>query len=829
VQVVHDLKSLSRNDLAVAGGKGANLGELIRLGMPVPPGFVVSAEAYAEQVRTWGLVERLAPHLEARIWDAAAAEAMKIVEEGALLPVIESSVRDAYRRLGAEYVAVRSSATAEDLVDASFAGQHETFLNITGEDAALRALRHCWASLWNSRALAYRDARKIEHATVNIAVVVQRMVPADFAGVLFTFDPVAQRADRLLIEVAPGLGEAIVSGHTTGDVYRVERAPRVVSQPVRTDQLALVEREHRDPRRPQPSDALLLQLCRQALELEKHFGVPQDIEFAFAKGSLFFLQSRPITTLESADIEPIAPLPTLSRLQKKMLETNDNDRFPQAFKPMDFHFPWLVFSMILGMAKDFGFAIDEVQMQRLPENPWMEFLIPPIAGPTPRLLRMPFQVAKYADADYLAWWEAEAYPRLLEVTAQVDLRALEDEELSARYDRLIEVFQSVIPKRFQGISTQLAGVVLGPLVRLAVGSKRAGVVQADLLSGIVTRTSEVNLALYELAQKAQRIGAELTEPIRRQSPEELEQSEVGRAFLADVETFLDEHGHRESVGLYLSTPTWRNDPKPFWGMLHSMLEAQHPPSEAAGYKRYEAALEEVTHKLRWVPGAANKVRSLVHFLRQIIVFRERSHYDMVRVVSALQGIAAETGRRLTERGLLPNGDDVYYLVDAEARAWLRGGAPAKEEAHKLIKRRRATYRLVNARWKKHLSHEPAVQVGKTNEIRGIGASSGTVRARARIILDESQFGRLQAGEVLVCRYTNPAWTPLFTVASAVITDVGGAASHAAIVAREYGLPAVLGALGATERIKDGDEIIVDGATGIVTLAQRSTAAELAHG
>ncbi len=242
----------------------------------MPPGFVVSARAYAEQVGAWGLAERLTPYLAASDWEAAAAAATELCLRGAMLGTIEGAVRDAYRGLGAPGVAVRSSATAEDLADASFAGQHETYLDVEGEDALLHALRSCWASLWSPRALGYRAARGIAHLEVHIAVVVQRMVQADFAGVLFTVDPVTQRADRMLLEVAPGLGEAVVSGHTTGDVYRLRRSPLAAR-----DGVTIEERERKDADRAAPSDALVLELGRIGLQLEAHFGCPQDVEFAF--------------------------------------------------------------------------------------------------------------------------------------------------------------------------------------------------------------------------------------------------------------------------------------------------------------------------------------------------------------------------------------------------------------------------------------------------------------------------------------------------------------------------------------------------------------------
>jgi pyruvate,water dikinase len=819
--MIHRLSDLSRADLSTAGGKGANLGELIRLGFAVPPGFLVSAGAYAEQAREWGLAERLSAHLAANRWEEAASEAAELFEKGAMLPRIERAVRDAYREHGASPVAVRSSATAEDLADASFAGQHETFLNVTGEDDLLLALRRCWASLWSPRALRYRAARGIEHLGVDIAVVVQRMVPADFAGVLFTVDPVAQRADRMLLEVAPGLGEAVVSGHTTGDVYRLRREPFAGPSdagPGASD-IVIEDRDRREPGRPAPSDALVLELGRIGLRLEAHFGCPQDVEFAFQGGSIHLLQSRPITTLDTAEIEPLPPLPKLTRMQRKMLESNDNDRFPIAPKPLDQWSFRIAIPALARMVRFVGFSLSEADERAEMDQIWREFFVLPVGRPTLRLFALPQKVSASLRHDWMGWWEREALKRIQEACAPVDLRAMDDAALLGRADRIVETTADVLGQRFEGVISQMAAVVLRIPVTLAVGSKRAEAVMGDLVSGLHTRTSEVNLALYHLARKAAGAGPEVARVIREGRPEDLRESEAGRAYLAEVEAFLDEHGHRETTGLYLSTPTWRQDPTPVWGLIRGLLDGAEPPSEKAGLKRYRAALEEVTDKFRFVPGLSASFNGTVERLRTAIVFRERSHFDLARGFSALQAVVGEIARRLHDRGQLPSPDDIFYLTEAEVRAWLHGGAPPLDEAKRLIRRRRATYGVVNGRWQKRAFGASAGNASG-DELRGIGASSGLVRGKARIVRDEREFERLKAGEILVCRYTNPAWTPLFTLAAGVVTDTGGAVSHAAIVAREYGIPAVLGASGATERITDGQEILVDGTEGRVTLAPR---------
>lgn len=381
IPFIHRLASLSRSDLATAGGKGANLGELTRLGLSVPPGFVVSAQAYAEQARAWGLAERVSSLLTAERWEAAASVATELFDKNALLPALESAVRDAHRDLGAPRVAVRSSATAEDLADASFAGQHETLLDVEGEDAVLRALRSCWASLFSPRALRYRAARRIDHLTVSIAVVVQRMVPADFAGVLFTVDPVAQRSDRMLLEVAPGLGEAVVSGHTTGDAYRLRREPFGDAGVAASRDITIEDRDRREASRPAPSDALVLELARLGLQLEDHFGCPQDVEFAFEGSTVHILQSRPITTLGEAEVEPIPPLPKLTRIQRKMVEANDADRFPVAPKPLDQWSFRMTIPALVRTMRFLGFDVSEVDERALIDELWREVLL----LPAPRL------------------------------------------------------------------------------------------------------------------------------------------------------------------------------------------------------------------------------------------------------------------------------------------------------------------------------------------------------------------------------------------------------------------------------------------------------------
>ena len=677
IRIVYPLSELGRADLSLAGGKGANLGEMLRLGLPVPPGFVVSTRAYAEQARQWGLAERLSAHLTANEDKAAASESADLFRSGAMLPSIESAIREAYRELGSAKVAVRSSATAEDLAEASFAGQQETYLDVAGADEVIASIRSCWASLYSPRALHYRRTKGISHLSVEIAVVVQQMVPAEAAGVLFTVDPVQQRSDWMLLSAAPGLGEAIVSGHRRGDTYRIRREPhggnaRSAGSPAEQGALAIIDRDLESPGRSALSDAELLELSRLGLSLEAHFGCPQDVEFAVASGRIFLLQSRPITTLGAAEIEPIEPAP-------EGASPEGWDRFPIAPRPLDH---WAIKSnrrAFVHAMRYSGFALSRADEQESPEHVWREALHMPKGKPTIRLLGMPAKLARMLGQDSSVWWNGEPLSQLIAVSRPVDCESLADAELIERTDRAAEVYAEVMGQRFErmlAFFVDTGGLDLAS--RLAVGKARAPALLADLLGGIPTRTSETNRALFHLAKQAESAGPEVAEPIRDGRIEDLCATEAGRAYLDTFTTFLDEYGHREGVGPYLSAPTWKNDPEPVWCLVRSFMRLSEFADDG-GVERHRTALLEVERRLGWVPGLMRAFHGLVERAQIATAFRENSHFDLTRPLSAMQTLIAEIGRRLHNRGLLSTPTDVFYLTEQEVKAWLLGQAPPRGE------------------------------------------------------------------------------------------------------------------------------------------------------
>ncbi len=725
------LSDIGRGDAAVAGGKGANLGEMLTLGLPVPNGFCITTQAYAEQISAWRLGDLLSPLIDQQRWDAAGSEAANAFSSRPLLEPLAREILEAHHRLGAPAVAVRSSATAEDLAEASFAGQQETALNVGGDGELFEAVRRCWASLWSPRALHYRHELGIDHLGVSMALIVQEMVPADAAGVMFTVDPVTRRPARMLVEAAAGLGEAVVSGAVTGDVYHLDR----------TGDLRVAEGEPVDPDNPLLPNPQLLRLATLGLQLERHFGCPQDVEFALTQGNLYLLQTRPITTLAERETEPIPPESRLDRWQR-LVQPLGRERYPLAPKPLDNLFFAAMIEALTDAACGEGLAASPEDVEALKGQLWRDVYVPfPRLRPTWRLLGSAKYTVRTLDRDWEGWW-AEYREQLLEISRPIPLSTLSDADLAARADAVLAVWRPALKARFQLGAGLRADSWLRALVALAVGPRRASQLASDLMTGLRTRTSETNEALWALSRRFRKEPA-VVQAVAGGDLDALGTFEAGRDFLDSMSRFLAEYGHREGATWYLSTPTWRQDSSPLRCLLLGLMETESQPKCQDG--RYEAARSLVEGRLRRWP-------------------------------------------------------------------WLLGKAPGLPEARRHIKRRKATYRVVNARWQSRMR-----LAAGGDGLRGIPASAGTVRATARLVRGEQEWARLKPGEVMVCPYTNPAWTPLFTVAAAMVAETGGATSHAAIVAREYGIPAVMSVPRATRRIADGQEVLVDGSTGRVIL------------
>jgi phosphohistidine swiveling domain-containing protein len=812
------LAAVGRDDLAVAGGKGANLGELVRAGFPVPDGAVVTTDAYAAVVQSADLATLVAAAAAAEDEGDALRAAFASVEMPAAL---RTAVLDAYTLLGSGPVAVRSSATAEDLPGAAFAGQQDTYLNVVGPDALLDAVRRCWGSLWTERAIAYRSRRDVDPEGVRIAVVVQRMVPAEFAGVLFTANPVSGARDEVVVDASSGLGEAVVSGLVTPDHYVLGGDGRVRER--RPGQREVVVRgvegggvEHRtDEAHLELPDPVLAELAALGRSVATHFGRPQDIEWAWADGRVWLVQARPMTAL------PPPPL-HLSRIQR-ITGPQFVEYVPVRPYPMDTsgwikrgigHTVERMLAEIPGLRLDFADVLPE-------RDGVVDRFVPPQPRPTWKLLGAPARnlprIRRCRPAD---WTRDQRYIRFEQEAhelADLDVRTLGWAELRRLPQRTFEVLDRITDLRVDYLPR--VGIDLLRLRVLQALLRRRDV--AGLTLGTRTRTEDANRELLRLAERARADGAlraafEL-EP--EALTERIEQDPAFSDFRAAFAAFLDEYGHRETTSpLLMSAPTWGDAPATVLGMVRLLVE--DAPAVQADDRAERAERQLLTHPLVRLTRSERRVLRLLADARAGIAFREDTHFHGTRTLPVLRRAVLEMGRRLSEAGVLREADDVLHLrlEELEGLGEPATLAPADADRVRVVVRGRSARRA-------ELAGVPLIApdvlfpgraTGGDALVTGAPASGGRATGPVRIVRDAADFHLLRTGDVLVCPYTNPSWTPLFQRAAAVVVDTGGIGSHAAIVAREYGIPAVMGSAVGTSVLTDGQVVTVDGRTGRVT-------------
>jgi phosphohistidine swiveling domain-containing protein len=839
--LVRPLASLRASDVAVAGGKGANLGELIAAGFPVPDGFVLTTDAYVRAARAES-IDPADPH--------AAAERLR---GGALPPAVAKAALNAYRKLGDGPVAVRSSATAEDLPGASFAGQQDTFLDVDGEDALLDAIRRCWASLWNDRAVAYGAANGIDDGSVALAVVVQRMVDARAAGVLFTADPITGRRARAVIDAAAGTGEGVVSGAVDPDHFVVD--PRTGS---------VLERGIKDER-PVLDDARLAELAALGLQIERHFGSSQDIEFALAgDGRLWIVQSRPITTLYplpkglpdpdvdlrvlfSANVfqgyfEPITPMGTepfrvLGETIAATFRAAGLDR--RAASPM-VEAGMRLFIDVTPILRD---RIGQVALQRMAvlgearsSVVFLKLLSDPRLRPRPRSrMHSLIKVLRLARRSGIPGYALRAlrsptatrhrYVRDIEEAARLELPA--DATSAARLDAFERLMRSAPPRFFPRlIGLVLAGMLSYAAIARLLG-RRASLDELQILTrGLAHNpTTEMDLALWSLSSDV-RDDAASRQALFDRTPTDLAVAWRAGALPPPLQqgltSFLARYGFRSVGEIDLGVPRWTEDPAHLLGAIANYIrlddDALAPDAQfARGAREAEAMMATLLGRVR-----GPRRRLLGFFLgraRALMGSREAPKFHLIRLLfTPLRELLKPVGEDLAAAGSIASPDDVFFLTLAEVRRGLAG-----ENLREVVGSRRAVYVREHAR--RHIPRvllsdgtdaEVALVPAGVGALRGTPASPGVVTARARVIMSP-QGARLEPGEILVAPSTDPGWTPLFLSAGGLVMEMGGMMSHGAVVAREYGIPAVVGVAGATERITTGQLLTVDASAGVISI------------
>ncbi|WP_218184632.1 PEP/pyruvate-binding domain-containing protein [Nigerium massiliense] len=836
MSITVELSALRRGDRAVAGGKGANLGELVAGGFDVPPGFVVTTDAYHRFVTEAGIADQIVR--AATDWEPAEAErlASRLIEDAPLPAELEDAIAAAYRALGdAVPVAVRSSATAEDLGAASFAGQQESFLNVRGEEALVDAVRRCWASVWGERAIEYRRHAGVAASDVAMAVVVQQMVDADASGVMFTANPDNGRLEQVVINAAFGLGESVVGGSVTPDTLVVEPAAgRVVGRSTATKSVwtrplasGTVEEPLAEDRRGAAvlSDDEALELAGLGVRVQEHAGAPQDIEWARAAGRFWLVQSRPITSLPPrvGDVPTQWPIDDPSGLYAR---ASIIEQLPDPLSPL---FADLAPSSVIGALESLfstlgggekyeggGFPI----INGYPYYYYPRRLLLKLLRRTPVMLGM--LAGRRKRFDPAQNWREKALPEYRFISsawAGRDLAAVPTAELidglrdlldaGCRYYTAVQTvmpFVSMNDVLFENAYTRLA--------------RRPGDPEATtFLVGFDSEPIRADKALHDLATWV-RAQPALANALRAGGSLDGVPGEVREAWRRRLDAYLAEFGHA-TANLDFMAPVPADDPVPVLDGVRFYLDSDADP--AARQRRLATAREDATRALlaRLDPARRALLGRLVRAAQRDAPVREDALAAQGLAWPVMRRICRELGRRLVAGRVIEAADDVYWLHADELTS--------TDDLRDRVEQRKATWRgqrratpsqlLPEQAWRRWLGRfMPARQdAAADGPIRGTASSGGRVTATARVVGGPADFGALNPGEVLVAAITTPAYTPLFARASAVVTDVGGPLSHSSIVAREYGIPAVLGTAVATSRIHSGDTVTVDGERGVVTI------------
>ncbi|RFU83234.1 phosphoenolpyruvate synthase [Streptomyces triticagri] len=870
---VRDLSDIRPEQVAEAGGKGAQLGALTRIeDVRGPDGFCVTTDAFRR-------IAAQVPSFEDRLDELAsldpddrdgirtlAAQLRRTVEAVAVPDDLAAEITGAVERHGAGHAyAVRSSATAEDLPTASAAGQQDTWLNVVGPAQILRHISRCWASLYTERAVTYRRRNGIDERAVQLAVVVQRMVVPDASGILFTADPVSGDRTVATVDAGFGLGESLVSGLVNPDVLRV-RDGQVVERTIATKERAVravegggtgeVAIEPRRQRSPVLTDAQAVRLVRLGRRIEAHFGRPQDIEWCLADGEFVIVQSRPITTL--------FPVPEAGTRTGTTTGATPGGPDKQVYVSVGHQ------QMMTDAMRPLGISVWQLTsmapMQQAGGRLWVD-VTPRVASPAGRAALLELMgrgdpltsdaLQTVLDRDGFAPWLPDSTPGRPPASAapidtdpaivtelverarasldalQRDIRTKTGPEL---FDFLLEAFEEhkrilTDPLSLQAIMAGMEATWwLNDRLRDWLGEKNAA--DTLTLSAPGNITSEMGLALLDVADVIRPYPEVVAFLGAVQGDDFLDTGELaklpGGAEARDaLRDYLHRYGMRCVGEIDITRPRWSERPG---AVVPALLDnvRNFGPGEAErrfeqGRQRAEAKAKDVTTRLRALPDGDHKAEEaerMIDRVRTFIGYREYPKYAIISRYFVYRKALLAEAERLVGAGVLGAKEDIGHLTFEELHEVVR----TNRVDDRLIEERKAAFRRYEALTPPRVLTSDGEAVTGSHRrddvpdgaLAGLAVSAGTVEGRARIVLDlaDAEFA---PGDILVTAHTDPSWSPLFVSVAALVTEVGGLMTHGAVIAREYGLPAVVGVPEATRRIRDGQRIRVHGTEGYVEI------------
>ncbi|MBU7030918.1 MAG: hypothetical protein HXS53_00165 [Theionarchaea archaeon] len=840
LEFVISMKEKSTLDLV--GGKALNLMKLYQSGFPIPEGFCITTKAFDYFLGFNNIY---------RADDANEEEMYKKIMDSLMPPLLVEIITDAYHLyLDGKACAVRSSSPVEDNNRASFAGQFETCLNILDENSLMDAIKKCWASLWKKNAVNYRKKMDTGKIPLNMAVLVQHMIPAQVSGIVFT-------GENVIIETVWGLGTSLVGGNITPDRYIVSRDGTLIDQQIASkvtsfciDKRGGVEEQY-TPEHLRDKSILhgktLKDLCILCLKIEYLFDCPQDIEWSIVDGNIMILQARPITVSPSpviwsrANIGEMQPgyVTYLSRIPE-----NRPDFYVQSLIPLlecfgvvedtsDLKFTEYIYGYIYanmtttfntvgkipGLSPEIiGQSIGLSNGEKSSSGFGIMGMIRIIPGAL-RVMKFMLDLPKKA---------REVIPRSTELISQINERDLEGstlDELDALVWEMYDRNSDVVPVHVCTFMAIMAFYNFLEKILNSVGEPEETAVA--LISGLEGMcTSQIGIEIWKLAQIASQSSSvvHIIYTQKEHSLQELENLPEGEVFLHGFREFMEKYGDRCSQELELSVPRWKEMPEVVLSMVANTLTASaiNPLEQVEMNKDHRLEIRDRVFKmLSKNPAEKILFSKLLDKIQQYLLIREQLKTTWVKGNTVMRMIYLTIARKFVEMGILSNTDEIFFLKMTEVSDIIAGSLPLYLIQPLIEERRKEKEECENLDVPDEIIGEPPPleelrkSVKRGERFEGIGCSPGIVTGRARIIKDSNQQCEIKKGEILVIPVTNPGWGPLFLSAAGIVVELGGTLSHGIIIAREYGIPAVVGIHNATKAIQTGQLITIDGGKGTV--------------
>ena len=866
------LSDIEDGEVAQVGGKALNLARMIRDGFSVPEAFVIPVSVYERFLKEGSLDARIKDIVvqtdfgDSEAVSAAAEKIREHILEHPMSMDLEASIAKACSQFPAGTLfAVRSSAIAEDKVDASFAGQQDTFLNVRQQNVT-ESSRRCWASYWTARAMTYRHDRGVDQTATGIAVVVQRMVDAISSGIMFTIDPIGKK-EEVVIEASWGLGESIASGIVMPDRFvcdrkRLQLIDKRINRKIkgvflRSENSMPVDIDLEKQMLASLEDRTAEELAQIGMRLERHFGAPQDVEWALDKNGIAILQCRPITTLENQE--------TI------WTRAYGDEYWADATTPLFYSYmgDYLTKYVNWEGSRIMGYrSLDGVPLLRLHKAHiyFNTFVLEEIFTYNPRFSRTKELLNYFPEGDrvrianaptkivarlwaevrisildrdgtmltndraYKRW--AKGYMKKMARYDALDLSKLSDLELHGEFDYLEEACLKHYRLIRYGMVTHSIGtnLILKTWLTKWVGDGD-GVLYSKIVSGLRgNKTIETNIELYRLAQIARKDGAVGDRLTRLPAEEFLAQMEKEpglAAFRTAFERFMGSYGHRSHTR-EIYYPRWSDEPALVLDIVRSLASSPQVDLEAMEVRKVAErhnAQREIMDRLSSVKYGTFKkpvFKIVIKFAQTYMMFRENQRFYLDEQLFRARRLFLEYGRRLAERGALEKPADVFFLKKEEMfdLAEGRGGDMKEAVRSRIAEFQRYGDELPPKFLQGRIEFDDTVEItGNTTRLTGTAASPGMVTGVVRVVRSIDELKTVEAGEILVTSNTDPGWTAVFSKIGGLITETGGILSHGAVVSREYGIPAVTAVKGATKIFKSGQRITLNGNEGLIYISE----------